>query len=327
MDILFIGGTGQISEPVTARAIAAGHKVFVLNRGTSAASLPKGVEAIIGDMDADEPYRNLGSRRFDVVCQFRAFDTAQIARDIETFRGRTGQYIFISSASVYQKPPRDSVITEKTPAVNPFWLYSQKKIACENLLRDAKGLNWTIVRPSHTIRTGLPTQVEDGDQLGHRLLAGKPVIVAGDGSSLWTLTRPVDFAVPFVNLFGKQKALGETFHITQHMNAYSWDTIYQALARGLDVEADIVHVPTETLIKYDPDLTGPLLGDKSWTAIFDNSKVMAVAGEFTAAADIDSVVEDSVATFKARAASGEWTPAASDDLFDRIAKEQRALGG
>ena len=142
------------------------------------------------------------------------------------------------------------------------------------------------------MRTGLPTQVEDGDRLGHRLLAGRPVLVAGDGSSIWTLTRPVDFAVPFVGLFGKARALGEIFHITQHRNGYTWDQIYEALARGLGVAADIVHVPTDTLVRYNPDWVGPLYGDKTWTALFDNSKVMDVVGEFTCATDIDEVVAE-----------------------------------
>ena len=193
MDILFIGGTGQISELCVTRAVAEGHKVFLLNRGRSASELPVGVETIIGDMSADDPYVNLGDRRFDVVCQFRAFTPQEVQRDIDAFAGRVGQYVFISSASVYEKPARHYVITEKTPAVNPFWAYSQQKIAAENLLLSRPDFPATIVRPSHTMRTGLPSQMSDGDGLGYRLLAGKPVLLSGDGTSLWTLTRPIGF--------------------------------------------------------------------------------------------------------------------------------------
>ena len=326
MDILFIGGTGQISLPVVEHAAGLGHKIFLLNRGATSVPLPDGVETIVGDMDAENPYAELGDRRFDVVCQFRAFTPEQVARDLKAFAGRCGQYIFISSASVYEKPVQVPVITEQTPAINPYWPYSQQKIACEEMIRRSD-LPWTIVRPSHTVRTGLPSQVEDGDRMAQRLIAGKPVIVAGDGSSLWTLTRSIDLAAPLVGLFGKTKALGEVFHITQHLFGYNWNQIYAAIARGLGVEADIVHVPTDTLIKYNPDWTGPLVGDKSWTALFNNSKVMSVAGDFTCETDLDTVLADSLAHFKARNAANPYVPNETDALLDRIIAEQRALGG
>jgi len=325
MHILFIGGTGQISLPCVERASAEGHTVSVLNRGATAVPLPKGVETIVGDMAADDPYENLGSRTFDVVCQFRAFTPDQVERDVRTFAGKTGQYIFISSASVYQKPARHYVITERTPAVNPYWKYSQDKIACEQVLKAGSGLTWTIVRPSHTTRTGLPVMFGGAATLAHRLLAGKPIVTAGDGTSLWTLTRSVDFAVPFVNLFGKAHAMAETFHITQHLFGYTWDRIYKALARGLGVDIDICHVPTDTLLRYNPDWTGQLLGDKTWSALFDNSRVISVAGDFSCETDIDRVVADPVAAFRARPHAP--APAAEDALMDRIVAEQRALGG
>lgn len=325
MDVLFIGGTGQISEPCVAQAISQGHRVFVLNRGSTRQTLPPGVDSITGDMDADDPYLNLGDRRFDVVCQFRAFTPAQVQKDIDAFSGRAGQYVFISSASVYEKPVRVPVITEETPAINPYWPYSQQKIACEELIRDS-GLDWTIVRPSHTVRTGLPAQIEGGDRMVQRMRAGKPVITAGDGTSLWTLTRSADFAPPFVGLFGKDKAMREIFHITQHMHAYNWDQIHHAIARGFGLEADLVHVPTDTLVKYNKDWIGPLLGDKSWTAVFDNSKVMSVAGEFSTETDLDKVLAEPVASIAASLPATPPAPDAVDDLLDRIAMEQRALG-
>ena len=326
MHILFVGGTGQISLPCVERAMALGHEVTLLNRGSTGTNLPAGVRSIEGDMDAADPYANLGDQTFDVVCQFRAFTPQQVARDLETFSGRAGQYIFISSASVYEKPARHYVITEKTPAINPFWQYSRDKIAGEELVADSNGLNWTIVRPSHTMRVGLPTQLGEGDLLGHRMLAGKPVLLSGDGMSLWTLTRPVDFAVPFVGLFGNEKTYGETFHITQHLHGYTWDQIYHALARGLEVDVKIVNVPADTLIRYNEDWVGPTFGDKMWPSLFDNSKVIGVTGNFTCETDLDKVVADSVANFKMRHAAGLTVNSELDALIDRVAREQSALG-
>jgi len=158
------------------------------------------------------------------------------------------------------------VITEKTPTVNPYWKYSQNKIACESLLKASSGLPWTIVRPSHTVRSMLPTMFNEGDSVGHRMLARKPVIVAGDGTTPWTLTRCADFAAPFVKLFGVTEALGEDFHITSD-SAYTWNDIYGTIAEGLGAKADIVHVPTDTLVRYHPEWEGPLMGDKTWSAL------------------------------------------------------------
>jgi nucleoside-diphosphate-sugar epimerase len=254
-----------------------------------------------------------------------AFTPEQMAQDIKVFTGKTGQYIFISSASVYEKPASHYIITEKTPAVNPYWPYSQAKIACENMLVASAGLPWTIVRPSHTVRSGLPTMMNEGDMIAYRMLAGKPVIVAGDGTTPWTLTRSADFAKPFVGLFGKPKALSDVFHITSD-KGHTWDSIYRAIGRGLGTEAKIVHVPTDTLIRYKPDWEGPLLGDKTWTALFDNSKVKAVGGDFTSATDIDEILEESIAHVKKRMAAKGPQTFELDALYDRIAREQTALG-
>jgi nucleoside-diphosphate-sugar epimerase len=324
MKILFVGGTGNISLPCVAEAARAGHKVTVFNRGATNATLPEGVATIAGDM-GDSRYRELARGGFDVVCQFIAFTPDQVVRDIEVFSGGGAQYVFISSASVYQKPPRRHVITEKTPAVNPYWRYSQDKIACEAAIKASRGLAWTIVRPSHTVRTMLPTVFNEGDSLAHRLLAGKPVIVQGDGATPWTLTRCADFAVPFVRLLGKSAAFGETFHITSD-NAYAWNDIYTEIARGLGVEADLVHVPTDTLVKYHRDWEGPLVGDKTWAALFDNTKVKHVVGDFDCARDLADVLAEPIASFKARPKSDGPKTADLDSLMDRIAREQRSLG-
>ncbi|HLH49666.1 MAG TPA: SDR family oxidoreductase [Roseiarcus sp.] len=325
LKILFVGGAGNISLPCVVEAVAAGHEVSIFNRGATAADLPPSVRAIRGDINDAAAYRALGKAGFDVVCQFIAFTPAQMAADIAAFSGGVGQYIFISSASVYEKPPRGFIITEKTPTVNPYWRYSQDKIACEAMLKAAKGLAWTIVRPSHTVRTMLPTMVNEGDAVAHRMLAGKPVIVAGDGATPWTLTRCADFAKPFVKLFGRDEALGEDFHITSD-HAYSWDAIYRTIAAGLGVEADIVHAPTETLIRYLPEWEGPLMGDKTWTALFDNSKVKRVAGDFSCEKDLGEVLKEPIASAKARIEASGPKTSKHDATIDRIARDLRALG-
>jgi nucleoside-diphosphate-sugar epimerase len=326
LNVLFVGGAGNISLPCVTEAVAAGHNVSVFKRGLTAAELPPGVKVIAGDMTDAAAYRELGKRSFDVVCQFIVFTPAQMAEDIAAFSGAVGQYVFISSASVYEKPPRHYVITEKTPTVNPYWSYSQNKIACEAMLKASRGLSWTIVRPSHTVRTILPTMFNEGDSVAYRMLAGKPVIVAGDGATPWTLTRCADFARPFVQLFGKDKAIGEDFHITSDY-AYTWNDIYKTIAAGLGAEADIVHVPTETLVRYNPDWEGPLMGDKTWTALFDNTKVKRVAGDFSCARDLGEVLRESIVHIKARVKASGPKGNERDALIDRIAKEQRALGG
>lgn len=325
LNILFVGGTGQISLPCVKLAVKAGHKVTVFNRGRRDETLPKKVKLIEGDMADAASYRQLGERSWDVVCQFMVFTPAQMKQDIETFAGRVGQYIFISSASVYEKPASHYVITEKTPAVNPYWPYSQNKIICEEMLRAAKRLPWTIVRPSHTVRTGLPTMVNEGDIVGHRMLAGKPVIVAGDGTTPWTLTRSEDFAVPFTKLLGNRKALRDIFHITGD-RGFTWDDIYRTIAAGLGVEAKLVHVPTATLIRYRPDWEGPLMGDKTWSALFDNTKVKRVAGDFKCSEKLAKILEQPVAYFRKRREADGPQSFELDPLMDRIAAEQSALG-
>ena len=324
LSVLYIGGTGQISLPCVEQSVAAGHKVTVLNRGRTKVALPPGVETLAGDMD-DDTYAALGDRHFDVVCQFRLFLPRQMERDIAAFTGRTGQYVFISSASVYQKPVKHYVITEKTPLDNPYWDYSQNKIACEKLLTAQDKLAYTIIRPSHTVRTGLPVQIGNADAMVRRWIAGKAVIVAGDGTSLWTLTRAADFAVPFVRLLGNDRALNDDFQITGD-RAFTWDQIHVAIAQGFGVEPRIVHVPTDTLVRYNPEWEGPLSGDKSWSVLFDNTKVKHVAGPFTCAEDLDVILAESIRHAKERLQTpGPETPS-EEALIDRIITAQAALG-
>ncbi len=322
LSVLYIGGTGQISLPCLQASLDAGHKVTVLNRGKT--PVPKGVKTIVGDMTA-AAYGELGDKHFDVVAQFRLFLPEQMKRDIATFTGKAGQYVFISSASAYQKPARHYIITEKTPLENPYWEYSRNKIACERLLQKQKKLPYTIVRPSYTVRTGMPIQIGDPDAAIRRMIAGRPVIIAGDGTSLWTLTRSKDFAVPFVKLFGRKAALGEDFQITSD-RAFTWDQIHEAIARAFGVKAIHAHVPTDTLVRYHKEWEGPLTGDKSWSAVFDNSKIKKVAGKFEASQNLDEILKQSVKHAEARLKAPALPASAEEVLMDKIIAEQAKLG-
>jgi nucleoside-diphosphate-sugar epimerase len=328
LNVLFIGGTGQISLTSVREAVAAGHAVTVFNRGKShLGELPAEVTSIVGDIHEGVSYAKLSSSKFDVVCTFMVFIPEEMKQDIRTFSGNVGQYIFISSASCYQKPARHYIITEKTPLENPYWKYSRNKIACERLLQDQNTLPYTIVRPSHTIRTGLPIQL--GDPMGglRRMLAGKPVLVAGDGTSPWTLTRSIDFSVPFVRLFGNSKALGQDFHITND-RAFTWDQIQTAIGRAFEVKVRNVHVPTDTLILYNSEWTGPLLGDKMWSALFDNSKIKNAVGEFCCSSDLDEILAEPVAFARRNLELSQDTSQSEklDKLMDKIIEAQLSLG-
>jgi nucleoside-diphosphate-sugar epimerase len=323
LSVLYIGGTGQISLPCVEASVAAGHKVTVLNRGKTSVPLPKGVATLVGDMN-DDAYAELGDQRFDVVAQFRLYTADQMQRDLATFTGKTGQYVFISSASVYEKPVRHYMMSEKTTKLeNRYWEYSRRKIACEELLRAQDLLPYTIVRPSHTVRTGMPIQLGDPDAAIRRMIAGKPVIVTGDGSSVWTLTRSVDVAQPFIRLFGNSRALNEDFHITTD-RGFTWNQIHEAIARGFGVEAIHAHVPTSTLVRLNKEWEGPLMGDKTWTALFDNSKIKSVAGPFEASQNLDEILADSIRHAKERL-KAPATESDEERLMDRIIAAQAAI--
>lgn len=328
MKVLYIGGTGEISTACVWRAVEAGHEVAVFNRGQRREELPGQVRRIVGDMTDDAAYAKLGAEHFDVVCQFLAYEMDQVRRDAEVFGGRCGQYVFISTASAYQKPPTRVVITEDVPLANPFWPYSRKKADMETWLFEQHGagrLPVTVVRPSHTHRTRFPGGIMGGDDWAWRMLHGKPIIVHGDGTALWTLTYSTDFAVPFVGLFGRDAALGEAFHITRHLESHPWDHIYTEVGRALGVEPKLVHVPTDTLVRYHPDWAGPLLGDKAWSVLFDNSKVMSVAGEWTCQVSLEEGLRRAAEHVKKRLEAFQ-PDAERHALLDRIAEEQEALG-
>lgn len=329
MKVLYVGGTGQISFDCVHESVRAGHEVWVFNRGNSNDGLPAETNFITGDFEDEAGYAELPGRvpgaGFDVVCQFRVFDETKLQRDLDMWAGKTGQYVFISTASAYHKPVRRQFITEDVPLVNPYWEYSRKKAACEALLTAQDKLSYTIVRPSHTSRDMLITAMGEGDLLASRMLRGLPVVVPGDGTSLWTMTAAKDFAPPFVKLLGHQKSRGEDFHLTAD-HAYAWNTIYAALGEALGVTPELVHVPTATLIKFNPDWEGPLWGDKAWSAQFDNSKIKSVVGEFACDTSLEIFTAERVAAFHRRGGADAAIDAESDALFDRIAAAQRGLG-
>jgi nucleoside-diphosphate-sugar epimerase len=329
MKVLFIGGTGEISTACVWRAAQVGHDVAVFNRGTRPEELPGSVRQITGDLHDEAAYAELGGEHWDVVCQFMAFEPPQVERDAEVFGGRCGQYIFISSASAYQKPPTRVIVTEDVPVVNPYWAYSQRKADMEAWLLEQHAesrLPVTIVRPSHTHRTRFPGGIAGGDDWAWRMLNGKPIIVHGDGTALWALTHSSDFAVPFVGLFGQAAALGQAFHITRHMESHPWDHIYTTVGEALGVAPTLVHVPTDTLVRYNADWRGPLLGDKAWSVVFDNSKVMSVAGQWQCALSLEDGLRAAARHVKQRLENYQ-PDAETHARLDRIAEEQQALGG
>jgi nucleoside-diphosphate-sugar epimerase len=326
--ILFIGGSGIISHASAARAARLGHRVTVLNRGRSSTrSLPAEVETLVADAnDAGAVAAALGGREFDVVAQFRAFSPEHVARDVAQFAGRTGQYVFISSASAYQTPPSRLPVRESTPLRNPRWQYSRDKIACEDLLvreyRD-NGFPVTIVRPSHTYdRTLLPTSGGWTDVA--RMRTGKPVVVHGDGTSLWTLTHTEDFAVGFVGLLGHPLAVGDTFHITG-THAPTWDQIYTWLAEAAGVpNPDLVHVASETIARVLPEMGAGLVGDKAHSMVFDISKVRTLVPEFGTTITYDIGAAEQMSWFDAHP-EAQVVDADLDAAFDRLATHARSL--
>jgi nucleoside-diphosphate-sugar epimerase len=321
MRVLYVGGTGEISFDCIHESVRLGHEVTVYNRGNHNTGLPAACRLVTGDVNDDDAYARLARQDFDVVCQFRLFTTEAIERDLAMFRGHCDQYVFISSASAYRKPVRNLPITEATPVENRFWEYSQAKADMEAILRRQAEVPYTIVRPSHTYRTHMPTPMGDNIEVS-RLLRGKPVVVHGDGESLWTVTHAEDFARPFARLLGNPRATGEDFHITSDRQ-WSWNEIFEAIAAAIGApEPSFVHVPSGTLICYRPEWEGPLLGDKSYSVIFDNAKVKAVAGDFACPIDpwrgMQMVAE--------RYPPHDRCDPAMDRLLDRIVNDQRRLG-
>jgi nucleoside-diphosphate-sugar epimerase len=283
MKALFIGGTGNISTACSRLALAKGIDLHILNRGRRIPGDLKEATLIKGDInDTVGIGKLLNDEWFDVVVNFIAYTPAEVERDIQLFNKKCDQYIFISSASAYQKPPTHPVITESTPLANPFWDYSRKKIACEELLINAyrlKGFPATIVRPSHTYETVIPVALGSWEDFTiiERIRKGKKVIIHGDGTSLWTITHSRDFAKGFVGLMGHQQSIGHSFHITSD-ELLNWNQIYQAVADAAGAELKAVHMASDFICREadkigEEWIRGNLMGDKANSVIFDNAKI------------------------------------------------------
>ena len=290
MKILFIGGTGTISMAITRLLAGQGHDLTLLNRGNRNAELPDNVKIIEADISSEEETaKKLEGLTFDCVGEFIGFVPSQLERDFRLFNGKTKQFIYISSASAYQKPPKGYKITEETPLENPYWQYSRDKKACEEFLMDRyrnDGFPVTIVRPSHTYdERSVPLGVHGNNgswQVVKRIMEGKKVIIHGDGTSLWTITHNSDFAKAYAGLIGNPKAIGEAFHITTD-EAVTWNQIYGAIANALGVELKPYYVSSQTLVDMSSyDFLGSLIGDKSNSVEFDNSKVKSLVPDFKA---------------------------------------------
>ncbi|GGA28847.1 SDR family oxidoreductase [Paenibacillus physcomitrellae] len=302
MKALFIGGTGTISSAITQQLINQGCELYLLNRGSRNDELPAGVKTLIADIqDEDKVAKLIQDLEFDVVADFIAFVPEQLERDYRLFNGKTKQFIFISSASAYQTPLSDYRITEGTPLSNPLWEYSRNKIACEEYLMKQyreQGFPITIVRPSHTYdERSIPLGVHGSKgtwQVAKRMLENKPVIIHGDGTSLWTMTHNRDFAKGFIGLMGNIHAIGESVHITSD-ESVTWNQIYEIIASNLGVKLQAVHVSSEFLAACSTeDYRGGLLGDKANTVVFDNSKIKRLVPEFTATIRLDQGIKETV---------------------------------
>jgi nucleoside-diphosphate-sugar epimerase len=319
MKVLFIGGTGVISSACSRLAMRRGMELYLLNRGQTERPIPEGAHVLHGDArDRASVERALGEATFDAVVDWIVFAPEQLEADIALFRGRTGQYVFISSASAYQKPISHLPITESTPLYNPFWAYSRAKIACEERLVQAyreEGFPITIVRPSHTYdRTKVPL-------LGHytdidRMRRGKKVVVHGDGTSLWVLTHHEDFAKGLVGLLGNDHAIGQAVQITSD-EVLTWNQIYTIMGHAAGVEPQIVHVPSDVIATFDAEMGAGLLGDKAHSVIFDNSKVKRLVPDFVAAIPFSQGAREIVAWYDADPAR-QVVDAQVDGLIDSI---------
>lgn len=328
MKALFIGGTGTISSAISRLAVEKGWELYLLNRGNRIDCIPDGAKVITADINNEENVLSLiKDMKFDVVVDFIAFVPSQLERDLRLFSGRTKQFIFISSASAYQKPLSHYKITESTPLANPYWEYSRNKIACEELLIKEyreNGFPITIVRPSHTYdERSIPLAIHGKKgywQVIDRIIKRKPVIIHGDGSSLWTVTHNTDFAKAFVGLMANPAALGEAVQITSD-EVLTWDKIYDCIGNVLNIEVKKVHVTTDFLAACDPGYLGGLAGDKSNSVVFDNSKLKRLVPDYVAVTRFDQGVRLSIEYFLSHPEL--QIPDEEFDLFcDRVIKAQ-----
>ncbi|MFC5268894.1 NAD-dependent epimerase/dehydratase family protein [Kribbella qitaiheensis] len=323
--VLFLGGTGIISSACSWRAVEAGLDLTAANRGqTSIRALPPQAKQITADVDDTASLAAVAGQDFDVVVDWVAFTPDQVRARTDALRGHVGQYVFISSASAYQTPPARLPITESTPLRNPYWQYSRNKIACEDLLtalyRD-EGYPVTIVRPSHTYdRTLVP--FDGGWTIVERMRRGQPVVVHGDGTSLWTLTHHRDFARGLVPLLGHPRTLGDAFQITSD-DVLTWDQIAHALATAAGTSARIVHVPSDAIAAVHQGWGDGLLGDKSHSAVFDNSKLRQVVPDFVATIPFETGAREIVTWYDEDPARRRVDPSIDEAMNILVARYTR----
>ena len=327
--VLFIGGSGTISSACSSLAVERGIELYVLNRGRSVERpLPEQATVLQGDVrDPQSVAKALDGLDFDAVVDWVAFTPEHVQADIELFRGRTRQYVFISSASAYQTPPARVPVLESTPLANPFWQYSRDKIACEDLLMAAYrsgGFPVTIVRPSHTYdRTSVP--FDGGWTVLGRMRQGKEIVVHGDGTSLWTLTHHTDFARGFVPLLGHPRTIGDAFHITSD-DVLTWNQIAESLAAAAGVEARLVHVPSDAIAAADPEWGAGLLGDKAHSMVFDNAKLRSVVPDYLATVPFEQGAREIVEWYDEDPSRQRVDPR-FDTLMDRLVETYRVRPG
>lgn len=321
MKILFIGGTGNISASVSRLCVEKRIDLYLLNRGVSKLEIPGAVN-ITGDINDQASIKEkLKDHKWDVVVNWIAFTEDDIIRDFNIFRDKTDQYIFISSASAYQKPLQNPIITESTPLENPFWEYSRNKIACENKLTELHNQNEfpiTIVRPSLTYDTVIPVAIGGWKEytIIDRIKKGEKIIVHGDGTSLWTITHAEDFAKGFIGLLGNNKSIGEAYHITSD-ELLTWDQIYTYVANAVDAEPNIMHIASDFICSVEESLTGTLIGDKSVSAIFDNSKIKSLIPDFYASIPFKEGIKETIKWFESDSNRMVVNPE-TNKMIDRI---------
>jgi nucleoside-diphosphate-sugar epimerase len=326
MKILFIGGTGLISSACSELALLRGMNLYLLNRGVSQKyPFLTGAKHLIGDVRTDEAgvADLLASHQFDVVVDWIAFTPEDIERDLRLFSGKTEQFIFISSASAYQKPPAHYIITEETPLENPFWQYSRDKIACEERLMQAyrqDGFPVTIVRPSLTYGPSqIPLCVNSWQHpytVIERMKQGKKIIIPGDGTSLWVFTWNEDFAKGFLGLFGRKEAIGEAFQITSD-EVLTWNQAYEEVGHALGVKLDVLHIASDLIAKYDEHALGSLIGDKVNSVVFDNSKIKRFVPDYECKIPWAEGVRRALAWFGADPAR-QTIDSEANQLWDKI---------
>jgi nucleoside-diphosphate-sugar epimerase len=328
MKVLFIGGTGVISTEVSKSCILNGIDLYLLNRGKSNKRI-EGVREITTDISNFNECANLlEEHNWDVVVNWIAFTPEDVERDFKLFSNKTKQYIFISSASAYQKPPSKPFITESTPLKNPFWQYSRNKIACEMKLmeyyRDSE-FPVTIVRPSHTYDKTIPIVIGGWKEYTtvSRIKMKRRIIVHGDGTSLWTLTHSKDFAKGFVGLLGNQQAIGEAFHITSD-EVLTWNQIYETIGKIVGEKPNIVHIPSDFIGKYDDHLRDGLLGDKANSVIFDNSKIKKYVPEYKAVIPFIEGIKSTINWFE-EDNTRQIISRESNNLIDKIISDYETI--